>query len=387
MYFDNNSNVPMTDAIMAAYRIGSKLGNISNGSPYAEIGQSRMNYLTDTLKDRFAADFVIYTSGGSESNSMALDFFVENGFRIISSTAEHSSIIEKIKNCGNVAWIAPEFTGHTPVAQILGAVGAGPTCVVFQSINSETGAIQNIGKLISSNLPRSAHIHMDHVQGFMKADDQARKLFASGRPASLAISFHKIGAPIGFGALLVNKAGMQNIRPIISGTQNGGMRGGTYNIAAIYATLRAMDDYDYSKIAKLRGEFDAQLAKEFLIIPYHEFAKMASESPGRQIGGDYIVVFSCNGCLPHTIFMCVGKDNKILCNQIVKNYLGQNGLIIGSGSACNSGKTDELGSMRSAKIPLAFKNGFLRISLSCYNTVGEVKKLAKFLGKLRNLAE
>ena len=96
----------------------------------------------------------------------------------------------------------------------------------------------------------------------------------------------------------------------------------------------------------------------------------------------YIVLFSCEGCLPHTIFICVGRDNVIICNKFIKSELDKTGIIIGYGSACNSESINDMGSMRSSNIQDALKNGFIRISLSPYNTQNDIKKLVRSLKEL-----
>jgi cysteine sulfinate desulfinase/cysteine desulfurase-like protein len=65
--------------------------------------------------------------------------------------------------------------------------------------------------------------------------------------------------------------------------------------------------------------------------------------------------------------------------MVIRDILSKNNIVVGVGSACNSEVKETMGSMRSADIPEEIKNGFIRISLSCYNTVDEVKKLVKVL--------
>lgn len=367
MYFDNNACVPMTDRILDQYKIGAKLGNILSGGPNADKGFAKMNALTENLRTMFGRVGVIYTSGGSESNSTILNHY--SGSHIVCSTVEHSSITLAAKKM-NTTWVKPNATGHVSVDDILAAVGPNTALVVLQSVNSETGAIQAIPELLEK-LDRRIAVHIDHVQGFMKypypiIGDSARRL-------SISISFHKIGGPVGFGALIIN------YRPgiLISGTQNEGLRGGTINIAGIYATLKAMKDYNYQKTSELREYFDRAVASYFMVLTYPEFMNML----GNRITGKYVVLISHSKCLPHTIFMCIGQDNKIYCNKLIKEEVNKRGITIGIGSACNSEKKDKdtLGSMKSAPIPTVIQNGFLRISLSCYNTRSEISRLVQTL--------
>jgi len=375
-YFDNNACVPMTDAILKQYSLGAKLGNISNESSSAAMGQFHKAHLTKNLATMFPGMRIIYTSGGTESNATALHQYL--GGHIVCPMSEHSSIIAKVRN-ENVSWIRPQPTGHIKVDEILAATQNNTKVIILQSINSETGAIQDLINLVTRN-QNKIPIHCDHVQGFMKLPEITSFVnycLRMGQKLSMSISFHKIGGPIGFGALITN----MNIPPLISGSQNDGLRGGTYNIAAIYASIQAMKDYSYDRIRSLRALFDSELNKKFVVLHYNQLEKMISSGAKLSSSG-YIVIFGCEECLPHTIFMVVGRDNEIICNKVIRDGLAAKGITVGFGSACNTGKEETLGSMRSANIQEALKNGFIRISLSCYNSPNEIKKLIKVLHTL-----
>ena len=370
MYFDNNANIPMTSNILSAYGQGAKLGNISNESKNAKIGQKCRMELVNYLKNLFPGFEVVLNSGGSESNSTIIRNFEHN--HMICGTTEHSSITEIVKDL-NVSWVYPKFTGHIPIAEIAKNINGNTKLIFLQSINSETGAIQNLPELVNL-LPSGMALHIDHVQGFLK-----HKLQIANRKdlhISISVSFHKIGAPIGFGALITNYKYM----PLIGGTQNGGMRGGTYNAPAILATIRAIKDYNYAKIIKLRAHFDQLINNHFVVKSISDFLALLEKG---QINGSYIVIFSCNGCLPHTIFMSIGKNNIIYCNKVIKSFLQEKNITIGYGSACSNEKKkdfDDIGSMASCKdIPRELKNGFIRISLSCYNKKNEINYLVNAL--------
>jgi cysteine desulfurase len=376
VYFDNNACVPMTDAILQQYAIGAKLGNISNESSAANRGQFCMEQLTRNLHSMFPNTKIVYTSGGTESNSTILSHYGTGHY--ICPMSEHWSLIAKVKDA-DVTWIRPHPSGHVSIAEMLAAVKPSTKLIILQSVNSETGAVQNLMSLATGN-SRQIPIHCDHVQGFMKLPEITSFVNYCNRTRqllSLSISFHKIGAPLGFGALITN----YDFHPLIAGSQNGGFRGGTYNISAMYASVQAMKDYSYDKVRGLRATFDSEIAKHFVVINYPMLAGMV-DSGAKLSSSGYLVLFGCDKCLPHTIFMAIGHDNEIMCNKIVRDALSRKNITVGYGSACNTGKVDPLGSMRSANIPEALKNGFIRISISCYNTTSEIKKLTNALSTL-----
>lgn len=376
LYFDNNACLPMTDKILNEYCAAAKIGNISNDSFNAEKGKLIKSELDARLKFFHPGMSVVYTSGGSESNSTAINMFKDG--HIVCCMSEHSSIISSLSGC-NVTWVRPQATGHIAVLDLLGATKSETKLIIMQSINSETGAIQDLLGLINNNRNK-IHIHCDNVQGYMKRFDMKNIITRCNQlkqPLTLSFSFHKIGGPIGFGALMSNT----ELKPLIGGKQNEGIRGGTYNIGAMSATIQAIKDYDYGKVVELRKYFDELIAKKYMIMSYSNIEKMTS-SGAKLTSPGHIVLFSCDSCLPHTIFFAIGVNDMILCNRDIKNILGHKNIVIGYGSACNSESIDEKGSMRSANIPSKYFGGFLRISLSCYNTKNEIKQLVNVLGEL-----
>lgn len=378
LYFDNNACLPMTDKILSEYCVGAKIGNISNDSFNAEKGKLVKSELDARLKFYYPGMSIVYTSGGSESNSTVINMF--KGEHIVCCMAEHSSIIASLDGC-KVTWVRPQTTGHILPGDLLSATQSDTKLIILQSVNSETGAIQDLMGLINNNRER-IHIHCDNVQGYMKRTDMKNIVVRCNQlkqPLTLSFSFHKIGGPIGFGALMSNV----DIVPLISGKQNNGLRGGTYNVGAMKATIQAIKDYNYPKVVELRNYFDELIAKKYIVMNFADVERMTKDGAKLNSPG-YIVLFSCSGCLPHTIFFAIGVSGLVLCNRDIKTELGKKGIVIGYGSACNSESLDEKGSMRSANIPGQYFGGFLRISLSPYNTKSEIKELVNALGNLLN---
>ena len=376
LYFDNNACLPMTDKILSEYCDGAKIGNISNDSFNAERGKMVKTELDVRLKFFYPGMNIVYTSGGSESNSTVINMFKDE--HIVCSMSEHSSIIASLDGY-RVTWIRPQPTGHVLVGDLLSATQSDTKLIILQSINSETGAIQDLMGLVNNNKNR-IHIHCDNVQGYMKRTDMKNIVTRCNQlrqPLTLSFSFHKIGGPIGFGALLSNT----QLKPLICGKQNNNLRGGTYNIGAMKATIKAIKDYDYIKVVELRKYFDELISKKYMVVNYSDVEKM-SKNGARLNSPGYIVLFSCERCLPHTIFFAICVDVMVLCNRDIKNELAKKNIVIGYGSACNSESMDEKGSMRSSNIPAKYFGGFLRISLSPYNTKSEIKDLVNALGNL-----
>jgi len=385
-YFDNNANYPMSEEAIFDYVRGCAIGNVGCRTKLAEKGMLLINNFKSFIENEFSTDQIKYkaiiTSGGSESNSTAVFHHlyrskILNGIRphFISSTVEHPSITEYLMKLqqdqvADVTWITPKHNGEVIIDKILAAVKPTTTCVFLQSVNSETGCVQNIAKLQKDLFNLNIPLHVDHVQGYRKMK------YPNGVGDTIAISLHKIGAPLGIGILLYRG----ELHPMIAGKQNDGMRGGTYNIAVITAASGVLQKFQMREIKLFKLFFLKELNKYYDIIPYTSYNKEyhLRESINRPI----IVLFSDERCLPHTIFMSILYDGEVLCGGVVKEIMFREGYTIATGTACNSNiKNIDYsmpGSMTSSNIADELKRGFVRISFN--NTINE-KILRKFAKK------
>lgn len=400
-YFDNNANCPITSETLNEYVAGSRIGNVSCNTKFAKRGKELINQLKSSMATEFgnANDYTaIITSGGSESNSTVISHYVYtsrllHGFKpnFISSSVEHPSItdyLERLEEDGvaTVTWIKPSFNGGISIQDIEAAIRPDTICVFLQSVNSETGCIQNIAALQlllqnkSKTLNRFIGLHVDNVQGFRRIN------YPKNVGDTISLSLHKVGAPLGIGILLTRI----KLTPLIAGKQNSGLRGGTYNIGAIEASLGALRRFSYNNPKQYKRYFLTQMARAYNIIEFpqlkmDEFAHVGNGEthiPNERT----IILFSDAKCLPHTIFFAIMVNTKILCGLRVKEFMFSEGYTIGTGTACANEATKALehGSMASADLPGAIKKGFIRISFGCSINENSLKKLSdKFIKMLR----
>jgi len=373
MYFDSNANHPMLKCAEMGYLEGIKYNNISSTKD-----PKAMKYkedLTQAILNQHGSDYdVIYTSGGSESNStiiyQLLHEYILTGKKphVVCSTIEHASIsyhLQQLEEQGivSVDWIKPDAHGIIDP----NSIKTENTSMIFlQSVNSETGSVQDIKSIYEIAKKENILFAVDNVQGFMK------RVYPSGVGDYISISFHKIGGPIGFGALLIKKN--LHFYPMIGGKQNHSMRGGTYNIGAMVASLCAMKRFNYKKAAENGKYFWEQMKKKLLVKEYNDLiAEKILPS------GPYIIRFGEYTSLPHTAFFSMARGHEIKCGTMIKNKLAKKKIIIATGSACNNESATIIGSMNSSNIHDAVKKGFLRISFSEKNTKLEINKLIEAL--------
>lgn len=378
IYLDYNANSPINLNAINAYNIGCKIGNVSCSTQLAHYGKKMIGELKKLTQEIHGDQYdTILTSGGSESNSTIINHFLYKSLKdrkipsFICSKNEHPSITEyliKLQNdkIANIFWINPQWNGKIDVNEIEQEIikNGDVDCIFMQSVNSETGYIQDI-LLLQQKFPH-IWIHIDNVQGFKKIE------YPKNVGNSISVSYHKIGAPLGIGALLIKS----QINPLIAGKQNEGLRGGTYNIGSITSATYVIKNYEYGYPEIFKKYFLQLMEKKFLIINYQDFlGKFNQINPL-----DNLLILFCDGrCVGHTIFMCLIINGNIQCGKLVQEYLFKNNITIGTGSACNNEKQSDIGSMASSNILPNIKKGFLRISYGNEIKKKDFKKLASLL--------
>lgn len=195
-----------------------------------------------------SASEVIFTSGATESNNLAIlglkDFGQTTGKRhIITTSIEHKAVLEpceELKKIGfEVTYVAPGTNGVVDANSVAEAVRDDTLLVSVMHVNNETGAVQPISQIADVLAAQSAFLHVDAAQGFGKEFDQL------SHPAIdlISISGHKIYAPKGVGALIWRRKDRRApLKPLMfGGGQELGLRPGTIPVPLVAALGEAAD--------------------------------------------------------------------------------------------------------------------------------------------------
>ncbi len=320
-----------------------------------EARRKILSFIAD--ENNFSLNF---TSSGTEADNQAVFCGGKRG-NIVTTLGEHSAVYsaaEELKQRGTeVRFANLNSDGSVNTKHLLSLIDEKTSLVSVIHVNNETGAINDIFKIAEEVKIKNKYalFHSDGVQAFGKFSFKLTKNIDL-----YSVSAHKIGGVKGCGALIRRKNLV--IKPFIfGGGQENGFRSGTENVFAIkcfeMAAEIAFEDINVSreKVKKLNVAMRSLLDNEvFRILSYDD------ASP-------YILAVSAAG----------------LRGETVLHEADDNGLIIGTGSACSSNAKK-----RFSRVILACgadkqtADGVLRLSFSSENTIDEVKTAAEILNKI-----
>ncbi|MDD5216077.1 MAG: cysteine desulfurase family protein, partial [Methylococcales bacterium] len=347
IYFDNNATTLIDERVLEAmlpflktmYGNPSsvhRLGRIANSA--IETAREQVAYFIDAEPSQ-----VIFTSGGTEANNLALN----SAFgRVAISAIEHPSVFEPAKRY-NPEIIPVNRDGLIDQNTLAEVIAKRPDFVSIMLANNETGVIQPIAEIAKKLNAHGVIVHTDAVQAVGKIPVS----FADLGVQMLSLSGHKIYAPKGCGALIVDKS--VSISPqLLGGGQEQNLRSGTENVAAIVGFGKACElaknelEFRQTRMLSLRTMLENKLGQSLKVTI---FAKDAPRLPNT-------VLFGID---------CVDGETVLL-------KLDQKRICVSSGSACASGETTPSHVLLAMGISEQQAKTALRVSLSHQNTAGEV---------------
>ena len=396
IYFDNNGT---TKASPEAKKAMIKwIGKPSNPSSHSKDGKDAKELIekfkkyilchcgTDSSKYT-----VVITSGASESNSFILTSSVRAYQKlkrkiphIVISAIEHKSIIETCENLHENGYV--EYTMATPnkygiieLDEVKKCLRKNTCLVSIMGANNELGSINNIKKIGALCHSKNIPFHSDCVQLFGKYKMDISKYNID----AMSVSFHKLYCSMGLGLLIINNKFINGYKlcAIISGAQQGGLRGGTENIPAIagsYAGMKINFKCRESKnieLAKLSKYLLDKLGDAFIIVNADN--KTISSPPKSNITIKILGPISQNDRIPNTLLISIIPKNGTFCNVKLKKYLCLHEIYISIGSACNASSPNASHVLTAIKATPSEKRGVVRISFGDYNTKSEIDRFLK----------
>jgi cysteine desulfurase len=365
VYLDHNSTTALKTEVLEAMLpfMANQHGNATSRHSFGRTARAAVEHAREQVAAAVGAyaNQIVFTASGTEANNFAIRGICANldAAQILSSAIEHPCVSRPalaMQTCGWKAHsIKVDSNCNINMAHLQNLLAAPTNLVSVMLANNETGAIQDIAKIAELAREHKAYVHTDAVQalGKMPVDFFALNVHA------MTVSSHKIGGPLGAGALVLDKR--IDIQPLLyGGGQERGLRSGTENVAAIVGfgaacelAVKNLTAFDVHT-ENLRKHLEAGLNKM------------------------QAVIFGHNGLrIPNTSFFAFQNIE----GETLVTALDNAGFAVASGSACSSDSGEPSHVLLAMGVDEDLARGAVRVSFGMNSTLAQVQH---FLSALEN---
>lgn len=357
MYLDNASTTPLLPEVKDY--IISILDNYQNPSSLYQSGSHSKQIITKARVN--VANFInanpgdiIFTSGGSASNTLMIKGYAQkNDCMVLYSPIAHKSVLKCVESLEYKTPLKVDRRGYINI-EVLEHLLKQTTMkklVVIDYANSEIGTIQDVQKIIEVCHNNEAMVYLDCTGSIGQIPVDVKELNVD----AIGFSAHKLNALKGTGVLY--KKSNIKLEPLVYGSQEHGLFGGTENIIGIAALGKAVENYDYSSINS--NARDRVL--DYIL---------------RNILGSYLIGDISNR-LPHNLYICF----KNVQGESLMILLDMNDIQVSTGSACTSGDLTPSTTLTAIGMDEDDMNSCIRITFSGNETNEELDNFCEILNK------
>ncbi len=355
LYLDNAASTkPWKEVIEEAGRVSEKY--YGNPSSLHRKGEEAFDIMSKARKAiakeiNCLPEEIIFTSGATESNNLAILGSVNEKNKIIISSIEHPSVREcahSLKNKGyKIVEVPVDREGIIDVPFLKKEVD-NRTIVSIIHANNIIGSMQDLNEIGKICRSKGAVFHTDAVQSFAKTRIDCRNMGID----MLSASAHKIGGLKGTGFLYCRKE--IELRPIImGGGQEKGVRSGTENIPGIAGFSKAIEmqkKINYEKVRKIRDQF----------------IKMLEIAGGR-----------INGSIEKRMWNNIHVSFPGIDGENLAVFLSEKGIYVSVGSACDSKREREDHVLKAIRMNNDEIKGSIRITIDYKTSMNDVSRTIK----------
>jgi cysteine desulfurase len=378
VYLDHAATTPMLPEAVAA--MCDELARVGNPSSLHDAGR-RARRVVEESRELIAEVFgarpseVIFTSGGTEADNLAVKglFWARRAAdphrrRVAITAVEHHAVLDSAEwlashEGAEISWLGVDGTGLLTPDRLREAIGPDPASVALISAmwaNNEVGTVQPVAELAAVARDHRIPFHTDAVQ----AAAHLPVHFAGSGADALTLAAHKLGGPVGVGALLLAR-GIQPVPVLHGGGQEADVRSGTLDAPAIRAFAVAAQavakrrDEEAARLTALRDEL---VARVLAAVPDAILNGPAS-GPGRLPGNAH---FSFPGCEGDALLL----------------LLDAKGIACATGSACTAGVARPSHVLLAMGADEGRARGSLRFSLGATSTQADCEALGAAIGEV-----
>jgi cysteine desulfurase len=371
IYLDYNASTPIDSEVSRAV-LGAMQQHYANPSNVLSSFGAAARAQLDDARSRLAealgvaAARVVFTSGATEANNLAIKGVIEARAartsvlpHVLASAIEHKSVLKPLEQLAKAGKCVVELLPVDAMARVRAAdvervLRPETALVCLMQANNEVGTLQPVEEVAGLCRARGAHVHCDVVQAFGKV--------AVGSVVqavdTVAVSAHKLYGPKGAGALVLPEAPKSLLPQIWGGDQEGGYRAGTENVPAIVG---------FGVAASLVRERQPRLVAQL-----SQLSQLFLDTLRRHC--DEVQVNAAEAArLPGTLSLSIaGIDASSLMESLPQ-------LAISSGSACNSRSKSGSHVLKAMGLSERSIAGSIRISFGLFSTEAEAVEAARLI--------
>ncbi len=365
IYVDNAATTKLDEVALKAMIpwLSEEYGNPSQPYSIARMPKHAISQARRDIAECINAneDEIFFTSGGTEGDNFILKGVGQRLGYIVTSEIEHHAVLNPCKTLEKmgvqISYLSPNKEGYIDKESLEQSLNSTTGLVSIMFANNEIGSIQPIKELCTIAHEKGWLFHTDAVQAVGHTEIDVKDLGVD----FLSASAHKFNGPKGIGFIYIKKG--SPIYPLLEGgSQEKGVRAGTENVASIVGMATALKNNcqniknNIKKLKYLEAIFLQELNK-------------------------YNIDFVVNGGqykLPGLLSVSFkGQDGEMLLHR-----LDLMGIMVSTGAACDSKKTQISHVLKAIKLDEKYAKGTIRISFGKNNTIKDARKIASSISKI-----
>src|SRR5690349_8200791 len=357
VYFDNNATTPVLPEVFEAMRpyYGEHFGNASSIHHHGQETRAAVERARESVAELVGcrSSEIVFTSGGTEGDNLAIFGLATEGDHVITSTIEHHAVLNACKRLEamgcEVTYIPVDGRGLVDPGDVRRGLRSNTKLLSIMMANNETGVLQPVGEIGKIAAEAEIYFHTDAVQAAGKVAIDVKQIGCD----LLSISGHKMNAPQGVGALFVRKGTI--LQPMLyGGSHERSRRAGTENVPGIVGLGRAaeiakdaLNDGSIANIEQMRDRLQQMLSR--------------LEAAGVNGDGAPRVPNTTNIYFDH------------IEGEALVIALDLKGLAVSTGAACSSGAIEPSHVLTAMGVRAERARASIRFSLGKQNTEEEVE--------------
>jgi cysteine desulfurase len=357
IYLDNNATTPVLPEVLEAMRpyFGERFGNASSIHHRGQETRAAVERARDSVALLLGCRpaEVVFTSGGTEGDNLAIAGLTGAGDHIITSGSEHHAVLHACKHLEetgcDVTYLPVDGRGLVDPDDVRRALRPSTRLISIMMGNNETGVLQRVEEIGKIAVEADVYFHTDAVQAAGKVPIDVKRIGCD----ALSISGHKMHAPQGVGALYVRDG--THLQPLFyGGRHERSRRAGTENVPGIVAlgkaaelAMQGFERGDDQKISTLRDRLEQGILAQV------EEAGVNGDGSAR---------------VPNTVNIYFDHIE----GEALVISLDLKGLAVSTGAACSSGAIEPSHVLLAMGVPADRARASVRFSLGKQNTAEDI---------------